>query len=879
MPIEVVYEEVNLITDPSSPIVNATIVDYVDGLIVPTSIDSLTDTPEVKSASSFMAVNRVGDLMEYVKPALNQGDGIDITSPQLIDSPTVSVDSTVVRTSRQIISGEGLSGGGDLASNRTIQVNTDRGLNIASDKVGVNTPLNSGLSAGVDLKVDIGNTSETTTANGSDVLLIEQPSGIKKRITRDNLFAGFGSGSELRGSVNPRSTDPTPITTLTVSGDPNNPNIMQGVAPTGPIPSGYTYVVLLDAADKSTGVTVRMGGTSGSATDYIVFDQDQLVWAGSGGVGAFVHLQTGDAVISVHGRQGVIVGDNGDYTASQIVNIPHDDITESNAQAAIDQVADNRVKKSGDTMTGPLISSRYGRFDGGIYVDGTGASNLAISSNNSFHNVSALSNTKKYCLWGDSSTYTIGMSDAYDYGAVTAHATTFTMGNPDQGWIFRRSTNPTGQAAMSLSGDGQMKVDSTVTAPLFVGSVTAPTVTAVSKLIVPVEGATAGVKAQFRYNDTEGFQGHNGTEWGSIGGGGVPDFEVIAASAISAEAKNAYSFDVTLRDCTVTAPTKKVNDWFVTGIYGDSSAGGNNMILTSTDKIMGSDEDFTLSTEYAYIYWSYLDDVLGWVIVNAVGESEAPQAIKTQVKNTFAIGTDTFSIDYDLGFVDVYINGYKLPETEFNAATGTNVVLNTPLSRESYVYIVAWNHLLESDVKASMVSTDSGDTVQTELNMVKAKADSIQDWIDKTHGIGSVVLRMDAINPSTLFGGTWALITGDASLSFGNGSNQSGTASGSNNPAVPVVQHRHGISHNHPAATTSSDTHNHTFTIVGDGGSGYADAGGSSNLGNATTSSDTHNHTFNVPNYSGYSAYTGSSGATLNVRGAQIDINVWKRTA
>lgn len=152
--------------------------------------------------------------------------------------------------------------------------------------------------------------------------------------------------------------------------------------------------------------------------------------------------------------------------------------------------------------------------------------------------------------------------------------------------------------------------------------------------------------------------------------------------------------------------------------------------------------------------------------------------------------------------------------------------------------------------------------------------------LTKIMPIGSVALRMDDINPSTIYGGTWELLTGDASLGFGNGSIQSGVASGNNTPIVPIQEHNHSINHDHPSATTTSDTHSHQITIwngTGAGGtkpSGYAIKSAS---GGYSTTSDTHNHSVNLPNFNGTSGNAGTSNATLDVRGSRLLVNVWKR--
>lgn len=167
-----------------------------------------------------------------------------------------------------------------------------------------------------------------------------------------------------------------------------------------------------------------------------------------------------------------------------------------------------------------------------------------------------------------------------------------------------------------------------------------------------------------------------------------------------------------------------------------------------------------------------------------------------------------------------------------------------------------------------------------------ATEEEIQEAISATMPIGSVSLRMDSIDPTTIYGGTWELITGDASLGFGDGSSYSGVSNGvSNDPVVPLPYHDHTINHDHPAVSTSTNG-NHThdyyrsdFANTNNGRASLANDG--PNQKYATSASGNHNHTVNIPNYNGVSGGQGTSNdpnPTLNVRGARIMVNVWKRT-
>ena len=142
--------------------------------------------------------------------------------------------------------------------------------------------------------------------------------------------------------------------------------------------------------------------------------------------------------------------------------------------------------------------------------------------------------------------------------------------------------------------------------------------------------------------------------------------------------------------------------------------------------------------------------------------------------------------------------------------------------------------------------------------------------------VGSVVMRMDAVNPATLYGGTWQLITGDATITFGNGSAQSGNANGNNNPSVPLPQHDHKAGHNLSARGVGDHKHGGVPARI------RVKVGGSTGTlysvyqDGATSPAGAHGHIID----GGVSISTeGTPNATIDVRGARIAINVWRRTA
>jgi hypothetical protein len=174
----------------------------------------------------------------------------------------------------------------------------------------------------------------------------------------------------------------------------------------------------------------------------------------------------------------------------------------------------------------------------------------------------------------------------------------------------------------------------------------------------------------------------------------------------------------------------------------------------------------------------------------------------------------------------------------------------------------------------------------------------------ETMTVGSVVLRMDDVNPATIYGGTWELIQGDADLRLGNGSNLSGNIEGiTNDPSVPLVKHTH-------TATQAAHSHNrgnmeiygrisapgYTNTSVGYSLSG---TGAFAPYGSLTTLDDIDHYpnqgsVYRSVDFRASRNWTGTTNSvapvitveeegfdnpTIDVRGNYITVNVWKRVS
>lgn len=160
------------------------------------------------------------------------------------------------------------------------------------------------------------------------------------------------------------------------------------------------------------------------------------------------------------------------------------------------------------------------------------------------------------------------------------------------------------------------------------------------------------------------------------------------------------------------------------------------------------------------------------------------------------------------------------------------------------------------------------------LNGLPTQLTKMQDDIDKRWPVGAALLLFTNQDPNADYPGTWALVTGDASLALGDGSNNVGSIAGSNTPVVPLLEH------SHTASFTGSPLpgHSHTFSVnwlntsQQQAGAGLGGPTFALNQGTSSVSAGTPAGSVAIGN-------AGAAGVTLNVRGAQIKVNVWKRVS
>ncbi len=144
------------------------------------------------SANTKIGVSTVADVVTLtVDEAQFDPTAIPVGTTPLtattLQAAIAELNSDKVATSTQIISGAGLTGGGNLSTNLTLAIGAGNGINVNADDIEVAG--GSGISVdGSGVNVDITNeTSEAIVASGDEILIHDVSAGGLRKMTRSNF--------------------------------------------------------------------------------------------------------------------------------------------------------------------------------------------------------------------------------------------------------------------------------------------------------------------------------------------------------------------------------------------------------------------------------------------------------------------------------------------------------------------------------------------------------------------------------------------------------------------------------------------------------------------------------------------------------------------
>ncbi|WP_419238310.1 hypothetical protein ACN08P_23070 (plasmid) [Photobacterium leiognathi subsp. mandapamensis] len=151
---------------------------------------------------------------------------------------------------------------------------------------------------------------------------------------------------------------------------------------------------------------------------------------------------------------------------------------------------------------------------------------------------------------------------------------------------------------------------------------------------------TTSDKALFRFTQGVGFEGYDPdtNTWGAIGGGGIPDFEVLTANK-TLETDCGYLCNVTAKSLVVTLPSSpKSGDWVAIGDFNGSCSPEKTITINpSSGKTIHGHSNLVLTDANVVITLSYISEANQWRVVDGVGENSNGGVISKELEEVRAM--------------------------------------------------------------------------------------------------------------------------------------------------------------------------------------------------------------------------------------------------
>ena len=196
-------------------------------------------------------------------------------------------------------------------------------------------------------------------------------------------------------------------------------------------------------------------------------------------------------------------------------------------------------------------------------------------------------------------------------------------------------------------------------------------------------------------------------DWVSVGG---PSY-VVKTTAYTAVAGNNIVADTSGGAFTITLPATPSAGDVVKVADGASWSTNNLTVARNGSTIEGDAEDMVM--DLAGVNAQFVYDGSTWQVYAHAGITSDLKAYTT-TEFTATASQTTFTVDYTVGSVDVYLNGIRLADADYTATNGTTIVLGVAADLNDVLEVVAWS----SFTPASVASAAQGALADTALQTV-----------------------------------------------------------------------------------------------------------------------------------------------------------------
>ena len=195
-------------------------------------------------------------------------------------------------------------------------------------------------------------------------------------------------------------------------------------------------------------------------------------------------------------------------------------------------------------------------------------------------------------------------------------------------------------------------------------------------------------------------------DWVSVGG---PSY-VVKTTAYTAVAGNNIIADTSGGAFTITLPATPSAGDVVKVADGASWSTNNLTVARNGSTIEGDAEDMVM--DLAGVNAQFVYDGSTWQVYAHAGITSDLKAYTT-TEFTATASQTTFTVDYTVGSVDVYLNGIRLADADYTATNGTTIVLGVAADLNDVLEVVAWSSFTLADVASSAQGALADTALQT----------------------------------------------------------------------------------------------------------------------------------------------------------------------
>jgi len=177
-------------------------------------------------------------------------------------------------------------------------------------------------------------------------------------------------------------------------------------------------------------------------------------------------------------------------------------------------------------------------------------------------------------------------------------------------------------------------------------------------------------------------------------GSGISGISAIARVTISSGAPSSPSagdlwYHSTQARLFVYYTDINSSQWVDASPFNIEGGGGATVSVGATAPVSPSSGDLWYSSDHGRLFVYYIDeDSNQWVDAAPLNIPISTTPTRTETSFTATAGQTTFTVSYEVGYVEVYLNGIRLSSDEYTAANGSSVVLDDAATEGDIVDIV-----------------------------------------------------------------------------------------------------------------------------------------------------------------------------------------------